>query len=70
LHALKAGKAFHVERSLYQRAVGYSHDAVKVFMPAGAKKPVYAPYVEHVPRDVTACLFWLKNRRPSLPGHQ
>jgi len=29
-------------------AVGYSFDSVKVFMPAGAKKPIYAPYVEHV----------------------
>jgi hypothetical protein len=34
---------------LYERANGYSYDAVKIFMPAGAKKPVYAPYVEHVP---------------------
>jgi hypothetical protein len=25
---------------------------------------VYAPYVEHVPPDVTACIFWLKNRDP------
>jgi hypothetical protein len=30
-------------RSLYQRANGYSHPAVKIFMPAGAKKAVYAP---------------------------
>ena len=47
------------------RGVGYSYDAVKIFMPAGAKKPVYAPYVEHVPPDVTACIFWLKNRDPA-----
>jgi hypothetical protein len=33
-------------------------------MPANRKKPVYAPYVEHVPPDVTACIFWLKNRDP------
>ena len=33
-------------------------------MPAGAKKPVYAPYVEHMPPDVTACIFWMKNRMP------
>ena len=52
-----------VERSLYERANGYSYDAVKIFMPAGAKKPVYAPYIEHVPPDVTAAIFWLKNRR-------
>jgi hypothetical protein len=68
LHALKAGKEFanqRVERSLYQKAVGYSYDSVKIFMPAGAEKPVYAPYVEHVPPDVTACIFWLKNRNPA-----
>jgi hypothetical protein len=40
---------------LYNRAVGYDYDAVKIFMPAGAKKPVYLPYVEHVPSsDVAA----------------
>jgi hypothetical protein len=39
-------------------------------MPAGAKKPVYAPYVEHVPPDTTAAIFWLKNRdRPPQGGH-
>jgi hypothetical protein len=32
---------------------------VKIFMPANAKKPVYAPYVEHVPPDVTASNFGL-----------
>jgi hypothetical protein len=54
-----------VERSLYERANGYSYDAVKIFMPAGAKKPVYAPYREHVPPDTTAAIFWLKNRDPA-----
>jgi hypothetical protein len=52
------------ERSLYERANGYNYDAVKIFMPAGRAKPVYAPYVEHVPPDVTAGIFWLKNRDP------
>jgi hypothetical protein len=54
-----------VKRSLYMRAVGYSYDAVKIFMPAGAKKPIYAPYVEHMPPDVTAGIFWMKNPDPS-----
>ena len=54
-----------VERSLYQRAVGYHYDSVKIFMPAGAKKPIYAPYVEHVPPDTIAAIFWLKNRDPA-----
>lgn len=65
-NALKRGKEAadeRVERSLYGRATGYTHDAVKIFMPAGATAPVYAPYQEHVPPDTTACIFWLKNRR-------
>jgi hypothetical protein len=41
------------------------YESFKIFMPAGAKKPVYAPYIEHVPPDVTACIFWLKNRDPA-----
>lgn len=64
--ALKSGKSAadeRVERSLYHKAVGYTFDAVKIFMPAGASEPVYAPYREHVPPDTTACIFWLKNRR-------
>lgn len=66
-NALKVGKSEaddRVERSLYHRANGYSFEAVKIFMPAGAAGPVYAPYTEHVPPDTTACIFWLKNRRP------
>lgn len=64
--ALKAGKSVaddRVVRSLYHKAVGYKHEAVKIFMPAGAEKPVYAPYTEHIPPSDTAIIFWLKNRR-------
>jgi len=53
-----------VERSLYQLANGYNYDAVKVFMPAGAKQPVIVHYTEHCPRDVGAAFIWLKNRDP------
>jgi hypothetical protein len=53
-----------VERSLYERAVGYNYEAVKIFMPANREKPVIVPYIEHVPPDVTAGIFWLKNRDP------
>ena len=66
--ALKLGKKEaddRVTRSLYQKANGYSYDAVKIFMPAGAKKPIYAPYVEHVPPSDVAAIFWLKNRDPA-----
>lgn len=53
-----------VAERLYSRAVGYSNErAVKIFMPAGADAPVYAPYTEHYPPETAACIFWLKNRR-------
>jgi hypothetical protein len=67
LQALKAGKEAaddRVERSLYQRANGYTYDAVKIFPPRGkGRKPIVVPYREHVPPDTTAAIFWLKNRR-------
>jgi hypothetical protein len=69
LHALKLGKEeadARVERSLFHKAVGYEQEAVKIFMPAGAAEPVYAPYTERVAPDTTAAIFWLKNRRPDL----
>lgn len=64
--ALKAGKDVadeRVERSLYQKAIGYEQDEVKIFMPSGAKKPVYAEFRAKVAPDTTAAIFWLKNRR-------
>ena len=51
-----------VERSLYQRAIGYQTDAVKIFQYEGSE--VIVPYRENVQADVTAQIFWLKNRRP------
>ena len=30
----------------------------------GRAHPVYPPYTEHVPPDVTAAIFWLNNRDP------
>lgn len=64
--ALKVGKETadnRVERSLYQRAIGYEQDEVKIFMPGGADAPVYAPFRAKIAPDTTACIFWLKNRR-------
>lgn len=54
-----------VIQSLYRRAIGYSYDAIKVMMPAGADQPLRVDYVEHIPPDVTAEIFWLKNRLPA-----
>lgn len=64
--ALKTGKEIadeRVERSLYQKAIGYEQDEVKIFMPAGASEPVYAPFRAKIAPDTTAAIFWLKNRR-------
>lgn len=66
--ALKVGKEAADERvvkSLYHRAVGYEQEEVKIFMPAGAAEPVYAPYTAKITPDTTAAIFWLKNRRPA-----
>lgn len=52
-----------VASRLYHRAVGYSQESVKIFMPAGAEEPVYAPYTEHFPPDTQAATWWLKNRQ-------
>jgi len=66
--SLKLGKAesdARVERSLFARATGYTYDAIKIFPPKGdGEEPLIVPYREHVPPDTTACIFWLKNRRP------
>jgi hypothetical protein len=54
----------NVADRLYQRAMGYSHPAVKIFMPSGAEEPVYADYTEHYPPDTQAASLWLRNRQP------
>ncbi len=50
-----------VERSLYQRAVGYSYPNVKIFNNNG--EPVVVPYIEHIIPDVAAQKHWLRARR-------
>lgn len=65
-HSIKAAKDAadeRVERSLYQRAIGYEQEEVKIFMPSGAEQPVYAPFTAKIAPDTTAAIFWLKNRR-------
>lgn len=51
-----------VEHSLYQRAMGYEHDEVDIRVVAGELK--MTPIRKHYPPDTTACIFWLKNRKP------
>lgn len=61
--ALNVGKAAankRVERSLYQRAVGYSHEAEEIFCKDGIV--TRAKTVKHYPPDTAACIFFLCNR--------
>ncbi len=66
LEAIRAGKEIadsQIAEALFHRARGYSHKAVKIFMPAGASEPVFAEYLEHYPPDATSMIFWLSNRQ-------
>lgn len=63
--SLKVGKGVaddRVEQALYRRAIGYSHDAVKIAVNAQGEV-TQVPFTEHYPPDTTATIFWLKNRR-------
>ena len=70
--SLKRGKDpadAKVARSLFERACGYSHPAVKIFLVKdneGNNVPYRVPYVEHHPPDTAAAFIWLKNRQPEL----
>ncbi len=67
--ALKEGRELadaEVAQRLYSRATGYSHKAVKIVADAKTGAEHIVPYTEHYPPDTTACIFWLKNRRPDL----
>ena len=67
--AIKSGKVHadeRVERSLYQKATGYSYteqEAIKVKVGQYEEKVEVVEVVKHAPTDTTAAIFWLKNRR-------
>lgn len=64
--ALKRGKIIadaDVAKSLYHRALGYSHPEDKIFNDNG--EPLIVPTTKHYPPDPTAAIFWLKNRKPA-----
>ena len=50
-----------VAEKLYERAMGYSHPAVKIFNNQGVELVV--PYTEHYPPDTQAASLWLRNRQ-------
>ena len=51
-----------VAERLFQRALGYSHKAVKIM--AVDKTVVREEYIEHYPPDTQAASLWLRNRQP------
>lgn len=60
----KAGADCEVAAALFKRAVGYSHPDVHVSNYQG--EITITPLTKHYPPDVTAMIFWLKNRQPEL----
>ena len=53
-----------VERSLFQRAIGYSHPEVRMFQHEG--KIIKEETIKHYPPDTHAVKFWLYNREPDI----
>lgn len=65
LASVKKAKAISddkVERSLFERATGYSAPDVHITSDKEGGVTV-TPIIKHYPPDVVACIFWLKNRR-------
>ncbi|MCW5746414.1 MAG: hypothetical protein KIT36_09470 [Alphaproteobacteria bacterium] len=53
-----------VTEALFQRACGFRRVDVRLFRRGG--QPALRRVVRQYPPDTTACIFWLKNRRPDL----
>lgn len=67
LKSLKEGKELadaEVADKLFKRATGYSHDDVHISNYQGSI--TITPIIKNYAPDTTACIFWLKNRRPDL----
>lgn len=66
--AIKRGKRpvdLEVENALLKRALGYEYEEVKTLIEEvdGKKKKKVEKTIKHVPADVTAGIFWLRNRK-------
>lgn len=67
--ALRHGKASadgRVADSLYRRALGFEAEETHVEADERGAPRRIRKVKKTVPPDVTACIFWLKNRRPDL----
>ena len=68
LESLKKGKSqadAMVAKSLFQRALGYSHPETKIVTHNGAITDSQ-DVVKHYAPDTAAGIFWLKNRQPDI----
>lgn len=68
LQSIKKGKEmadFEIANSLYHKAKGYQRKAVQ-FATFQGEITDQREYIEDVPPDTTACIFWLKNRQKDL----
>lgn len=52
-----------VENALFKRALGYDYEEETKMVSESGKKSIKI-VKKHVPPDVTAIIFWLKNRKP------
>lgn len=73
LASIRRGKILvdaQVAGSLHAGAIGYEHEAVKIFLPEGNvdengnAKPVIVPYIRRYPLDTNAARIWLMNHQP------
>jgi hypothetical protein len=70
--ATRVGKEYadnRVERTFYQRAVGYEYDLVKTVR-RNKNGLTVTETIKHVPGDVTAQMKWLCNRMPHKWRHK
>lgn len=64
--AIKKGKTVadrEVENALFRRAIGYEYEEVTEI--TGDKGSEVRRAIKRMPPDVTAQIFWLKNRKPA-----
>lgn len=52
-----------VEGSLYQRAIGFEYDE-EVYTELTDGEVKVKRHHKYMPSDITACIYWLKNRQP------
>lgn len=69
-NSLKKGKApidFEVENALLKRALGFEYEETEtVFEDVDGKpKKRIKKTIKYAPPDTSACIFWLKNRKPN-----